>query len=506
MNALFCLTALKIKNKLLEILKKPLKLIVVIGFAVLLVMNFSLSGDSFFTERPFAEFKAIVFAFYILCFVSEAKKGFHSGGSMFSMADVNLLFMSPLRSAAILFHGMLSRFGSSVFMALAFVYQFALLRSCYSISVADMLLSIGGYAAVLFLSQLTGMLIYSFTCGDAVRIKKGKIIFYSLCAFFAVLCAVILFTSEYLTLSSLALTLTSLPMRFFPVAGWVFTAVDGFMLDDTLKASFGIAAAILFAALSFTVLAFSKNGFYEDVLLSCEKSGDRKADEGIRVDIKARKTGSLKSGRGASVLFYKHLLENKRTKTSFFSPSTLLYLVLIGVYGFVLNGDFVILFSFSCMVSFVPVLSGRWLRELTTPHVFLIPEPPVKKLFYILPEMLSKLITESVLQCILIGYICDLGPITALLVIIARLSVSFVLVGSALLSARIFREREKNSIFLTLSVLPGIIFTLPSVFFCVACLNFGLGIVLAFAVMATVNIAVSAVLIFASRNILRISA
>ncbi len=505
MNALFCLTTRKIKNKLLELIKNPFKLIVVIGFAVLLVMNFSVSGNSPSGERPFAEFKAIVFAFYILCFVSEAKKGFHSGGTMFSMADVNLLFMSPLRSAAILFYGMLSRLGSSLFMALAFVYQFALLRSCYTISVADMLTAIGGYAAVLFLSQLTGMLIYSFTCGDELKIKRVKILFYSLCAFFVLLCLKDLVSSAYLTVSSVALTVTSLPMRFFPVAGWVFTAVDGIMLSDTLKIAAGITVSVFFSVLSFIVIAFFKNGFYEDVLLSCEKNADRKADEGITAGTKIRRTGLLKKGRGASVLFYKHCLENRRTKTAVFSPSAFFYLVLIGVYGFVFNGDFPILFSFSCMVSFLPVLSGRWLRELTMPHIFLIPEPPVKKLFFILPEMLPKLLTESVLQCALIGYICDLSLTTVLFVIIARLSVSFVLAGSALLAARIFREKEKNNIFLSLSVLPGILFTLPSVFCCVAALNLGLGLMLSFSVMALVNLTVSAVLLFASRNILKIS-
>ena len=506
MNALFCLALFKIKNKLLELLKKPFKLIAVIVFAVLLVMNFSLSDNSFFAERPLAEFKAIVFAFYILCFVSEVKKGFHSGGTMFSMADVNLLFMSPLRSSVILFYGMLSRLGSSVVIALAFVYQFALLKGCYSISVTDMLVSIGGYAAVLFLSQLTGMLIYCYTCGDAVKIKKAKAALYSLCSVFAVICALRLFGSAYLTASCAALTLTSLPMRFFPVAGWVFTAVDGIMLSDTLKASLGIFSSVLFALFSFTVLARSKDGYYEDALLSCEKNADRRADDGARADVVTRKKGVLNKGRGASVIYYKHLLEYRRTKTSVFSPSALLYLILIGVYGFVLNGDFTILFSFSCMASFIPVLSGRWLKELTMPHVFLIPEPPVKKLFYMLPEMLPKLIVESVLQCALIGYICGLGALTVIAVTIARLSVSFVLIGSALLAARLLREREKNSIFLTLSVFPGIIFALPSALCCVACINFGLGIVLSFAVMAVVNIAASAALIFASRNILRISA
>lgn len=506
MNALFCLTAQKIKNKLLEMLKNPFKLVVLIGFTVLLVMNFSLSGSTAFGERPLAEFRAIVFGFYALCFISEVKKGFYSGGTMFSMADVNLLFMSPISSVSVLFHGMLSRLGSSLFMALAFVYQFTLLKGIYAISVTDMLTAIGGYAAVLFLSQLTGMLIYSFTCGDTLKIKRAKAFLYSLFGAFALFLAVRLAFSPYLTATAVALEVISLPMRLFPVAGWVFTAVEGIMLSAPLKISVGAAASLVFAVLGFVLIAFSKNGFYEDVMLSCEKNADRRADEGSSTNVRRQKSGSLKNGRGASVLFFKHCLENRRTKTAFFSASSFLYLVLIGVYGFLFKGDFAIIFSFSCMVSFVPVLSGRWLRELTMPHVFLIPEPPVKKLFFLLPEMLPRLITESVLQCALIAFICDLGITAVLSLIAARLSVSFVLMGSALLAARIFREKEKNNIFLSLSVLPGIIFTLPSVVALTASLNFGFGLVLSFVFMSIVNLIASAVLLFSARNILKISA
>lgn len=506
MRPLLFLTLCKTKNKLLELLHKPVKLIFTLLFLFLLVMNFTLSENSLSGERNLSEFKAIIFAFYIVCFVTESKKGFHSGGTMFSMADVNLLFMTPLKSAAILFHGMLSRLGSSLFMALAFVYQFSLLRSLYPITAGDMLIAVAGYAAVVFLSQLTGMLIYFYTCGNSAKIKKAKAIFYSLCAVFALFCVIRIFSSQLISLESAALAFTSLPMRFFPVAGWVLSFVDGIMLSDSIGFFAGIIPSVLFPCVAFMLIAFSDKGYYEDVLLSVEKGGDVKADEGASKEIKIKSsTDLLKKGKGASVLFYKHLLENKRSKSSFFTPTSLIYLVLLGVYGFVFNGDFAMLFSFSCMVSFIPVLSGRWLKELTMPHIFMIPEPPFKKLFYILPEMLSKLVVESVLQCALISYICDLTATAFLSVTLSRLSVSFVLIGSALLAARIFREKEKNNIFLSLSVFPGIILTLPSVALCITALNFGFGIHIAFALMTAVNVILFLVLLFFSRNILKIS-
>ncbi len=504
MSSLVYLALCKAKNRLFELLHKPLKLILTLGFIFLTVMNFAVSHSSPLGERPISEFRAIILAFYILCFVTETKKGFHSGGTMFSMADVNMLFMSPIKSVSVLFHGMLSRLGSSLFMALAFVYQFALLRSYYPIEAGDMLTAVAGYAAVVFISQLGGMLIYFYTCGNADKIRKAKVFLYSVCGVFAFVLAVRFFGTHNLNITSLALSLTSLPMRFFPVAGWVLTAVDGIMLSDFLKLFFGVAPCLVFSAVTFALLAFSKHGYYEDVLFSAEKNADKKAEENLQPVTKIRRNAGKLRGRGASAVFRKHMLENRRTKSALFSPASLFYLVVIGVYGFIFDGDFLMLFSFSCMVSFLPVLGGRWLTELAMPHIYMIPEPAMKKLFYLLPEMLPKILTESVLQCLLIGYLCDLGAVTVVFIILARISVSSVLVASALLMARIFREKEKNNVFIAMSVLPGMIFLLPSVFACVATLNFAVGFALAFAVMSAVNSAVSLLLLFFARNLLKI--
>ena len=80
-----------------------------------------------------------------------------------------------------------------------------------------------------------------------------------------------------------------------------------------------------------------------------------------------------------------------------------------------------------------------------------------------------------------------------------------MLIASALLTARIFRERAKNNVFIAMSVLPGMLFLLPSVFACVITLNFFYSFSFAFAVMAGVNCAVSLIILFFARNLLKIT-
>lgn len=409
MSALLYLTFCRYKNKFFELLRKPVKLILVIGFAILLVMNFAAADGSVAGSRPINEFRLIVLAFYLVCFFVEFRKGFKGGSSMFSQADINLLFMAPIKALPVFFYGVFGRLTSSLFMGLAFIYQFALLRSFYPITVKTMLVSVLGYGAVAFLSQLSGIL-----------------------------------------------------------------------------------------------LAIHKKGYYEYAVVTAHKDENDKNDGISTADVRVKKNSvGLKRGQGASAVFYRHMLENRRTKTALVSPTSLFYLVIIGVYGYVFEGNFLVPFFFSCMVSFLPVLSGRWIKELTMPHIYLIPQSPVKKLFFSLLEMLPKILVESVLQCGLIAFICKLGLAAFAVMCLARLSVSLVLTGSALLTARIFREREKNGIFLAASVVPGMLFLLPSVLVCMWMLSYGMGFLLGFCAMSAVNFIASAMLIFASRNILK---
>ena len=504
MNALVFLTFAKIKNKLLAFLKKPLKLIVVILFFLVIVMNFSVEHSHTVSTQPVHEFYAIIFAFYLLCFTVEAKKGFHSGGTMFSMADVNLLFISPLKSTLILFYGMLSRFGSSFFMELAFVSQFALLSNFYAITAYDVIISVVGYGLIAFLSQLTAMLVYCFHCGDAVRLKKIKALFYGIYLAFISAFAFRFFADGEFSLSAAAKALDFTALKFFPVAGWVFAAAEGLMLGKSLMAVVGLLPCLAFVALGFYFLAFASDGYYEDVLLSAEKKENQPTDSASISAVRVReKDKSLIKGEGASAFFYKHRLENRRTKSSLLSPSSLFYLAFIAIYGFVLKSDFIVIFSFSCMAAFVPVLSGRWLREVNMPYIFMIPASPIKKLFYILPEMLPKIITESVLQCALIGYIFSFGAVTVAALVVSRISISLVLICCALVVARIFHEKEKNNIFLVMGIIPGIVFLVPSIAVCVAVIDYGFGLVTGFALMSVTNLAVSLVLLFFARNLLK---
>ncbi len=507
MKSLVYLSVCRYKNKLFELVRSPFKFILTLGFAILTVLNLFVDSFGYSGDRPLAEFKAIILAFYVCTFIMQSVKGFSHGGTMFSLTDVNFLFLSPIKPSDVLFHGMLGQLGSSLWMGLVFIYQFALLKSFYPVSVKEMLICVIGYGAVTFLSQLTGMLIYFFTCGEEKKIKKAKALYFALCAAFALLVSVRFITSDNFSISGLAMAVTFLPMRFFPVAGWVFTAVDGFILGDAFKISAGVALCLIFVIFCFALLSLSKHGYYEDVLLTAEKTTVSKESGKAASDIKISSDGrkGIDKGEGASVIFFKHMLENRRSKSLLFSPTSLFYLVIIAVYALVFKNGIISVFVMSCTASILTILSGRWIKELTMPYIYILPDKAVRKLFFMLPEMLPKIIAESVAQCAVIGMLCKSGVKMTVALIAARVAFSFLLMGSALVTARIFREREKNNIFAAVCILSGVIFSLPSAGCAAFVAFYGFGLVNAFFVMAAVNVAVGFMLLFFARKLLSFS-
>lgn len=507
MKSLVYLTSHQLKNKFFELLKSPFRLILSLGFVLLLVMNLSVESISGSGSRSISEFYAIIFIFYILCFVSEVSKGFDRGGTMFGLCDVSFLFLSPIKPTAVLLHGMLGRLGSSMWMGLIFVYQFALLKSNYPIDLREIIFAVSGYGITAFLSQLTGMMVYFYTCGQESKIKKSKSVFYALCFSF-----LFLFLSRldfsFLTLTHAAEVLTKPSMMLFPVAGWALAVFVGIAQGQIALCLFGFLMCLTFAVACFMLLSFSKHGYYEDVLLSAEKNADRKGVSEVKIDKRTlgKNKSGLRAGWGASAVLFKHLLENRRTKTTLISSTSLIYLALIGVYGLVFKGDATMLFTMSCTTGVFTVLSGRWLKELTLHHIYLIPEPPVKKLFFMLPELFPKIIAESVLQFLLIGFILKFSTSVIISMCIARITFCFLLLSSAMLVSGIFREKEKNNIFASVCIFVSMIFAVPSVTVLLSLLTFGFGYSSAFIAMAAVNVSVSAIVLFFSRNLLKFKA
>ena len=193
MNALLFLVSHKLKNRVREIFHRPAELLLLLlGVALVGFVIFSgnLGTDS--VPRSREELNAIIFLLYAVVFVLTAKNGFVNGASMFSMADVNLLFTGPNKSKTLLSYGLFSQMGRSLMLGLFILYQYSWVHSTYGVSLVELVYILIGYGMTAFLGQMLAMLLYSFTSGSDQKVRLAKGVFYGVIAAFVLYLVVLI--------------------------------------------------------------------------------------------------------------------------------------------------------------------------------------------------------------------------------------------------------------------------------------------------------------------------
>ena len=130
MNALKYLFFTKIKNTIKDLENHPAKLVLVIifiGLMALVIFSSNVEHLDLNKLRDINELYAIIFALYSFTFILNAMTGFTSGASFYSMADINILFMSPISSKKILIYGLIRQMGTSLWIGFFIFYQWFLL-------------------------------------------------------------------------------------------------------------------------------------------------------------------------------------------------------------------------------------------------------------------------------------------------------------------------------------------------------------------------------------------
>ena len=509
MNALSFLITRKFKNRFFEIIKKPSQLIPLLIFVLLIGFTVFTSGSSHYGDyRDIKELYAISMLLYTVVFILVSKNGFSNGASIFSMADVNLLFVSPFKNTKVLFYGLLSQLGKSLTLGLFILYQSALVMDTYGVGYSALVYIFIGYGITVFLSQMLAMLIYSLTSSDDRKCLAAKIIFYSVIGAFVLMLLYKSYTLGGLTLENLVAASGTLLIKAFPVSGMMSIAVEGMLTANIKLILLAALYCVIFVAAFYAVVYFTAKDFYEDVLKSAEVSftaitarKEGKAQENAPRNVKVGKTG-LSKGFGASAFFEKHKIENRRSRSFVLSGISLVFLGLTVVYCFVLPEPIGI-FGLNIYMLTIGVGTGRWAKELLLPYVYLVPEKSSKKLFHILREQIPNLTAESILCFLPVYFILHLSIIETVAMILARITFGFLFIGVNLVLQRFMGSNDKKLLVVSVYFLLVVAFSIPAIIAgAVVGMYLPFNMELSYLSMAAVNVPVSAMVIFCCRNIL----
>lgn len=472
MKALTYLTLTRLKNSLKSFFKSPGRVILVLVFVGLFVMLLFTGGNATVGSadvRDIRELYGIVLGFYFLMFVILARAGLSNGASFFTMADVNNIFVAPFPQRSVLLYGLVRQLGTTFMMAFFLIYQYGWLNNLYGISLRGLFGIVIGYMLTVYCSQLVAMGIYSYTsCDDKRRAAVSRIL-YAL-SFVVLLLVVKDVFNPGDKLEAVVAGSNAVWTDFIPIAGWLRAFVAGMMVGDWLRAGLGLLAVAAFIA-GFTALVVRLDAdFYEDVLVATEASHsaitaqkEGRAAENTPRNIKVGKTG-LGAGAGASAFFFKHRVENRRSKTFLFDTVSLLMIAITLAFAYFLREEgFWPAFFMSAYTMIFTSFTGRWVRELVYPYVYLVPENPFKKLVMLCGESALRYAAESAVVMIGTGLITGASPLEIAACVVCRFSFSLLFMASNFLTDRLFGTVPGKTLQVTFFFLVMIVVALPGV-------------------------------------------
>lgn len=538
-SPLVYLTVVKLKNQIKEAVKHPAKLIYVIFLAAMLVLTIIGGGEADMKLRPLSELTAIMVLFYSMMFLITFMNGLNGGAGnypMFTLSDVSMLFPSPLKPNKVLFYGLTRQLGLSLLLGFFLLFQYTWLHAAYGLEYVHLVMIVVGYALCLFLGQVCAMAAYTRTSGNENAQRIVRYFVYAITigfvAWLLYSCAPSLMASvgasgEELLSAGIfeavekGADFLSVIGIFFPVSGWSAGVIGGVFTRD--YTTVGICALLMAAAFTIALLLVikNKNNYYEDVLQTAEVAQsaitakkDGQPAEVTPKKVRMGKTG-LGKGSGSNAMFYKHLVENRRSGVFLFSKMTIIFMIItIGcsvMYSFMFNEDgdntaaLVAVFAMSTYMQLFSESMGRFSWEISKPYIYLIPEPPFKKLLWATAETLVADCVEAVCLFVPVGLIIGLGPLETALCIIARISFALLFTSGNMMVERIFGTVRSKGLILFFYIISLMILAVPGVILGVVLLSTELvpGAVGMLLGMIAANAPVAMLVMFLCRNVLQ---
>jgi len=517
-NALGYLLHRKIHNQIVNFFKKPVRLIYVVILLAMLIVTLiggnSDDGSSDRVLRDFSELTAGLNALLLLIFCTTFNSGLSNGGTFFRMADVNYLFPSPLNRMNILFYALIQQIGTSMLIGFFILFQYTMLHVKYGLSFGGLFLIFIVYSVNVFLSQTLAMFVYTFVSDSDKKKRTAKAIFYMLILALVAYVGFSVLQGKDDILKAAVQAANSLPVCLFPFAGWQGAFAASILIENYLSALLWLSLSIAVFLLMLVAMSRSKRDYYEDVLASAEavqttvdaaKGGV--VPEATPRNIKVGKTG-IGRGQGASVFFYKHLLENRRASKIVIKPMSLIFIICTILFAvFAKGAGLMAIFAFSAYILIFSIALGRFNRELTKPYIYLVPEPPFSKMVFALAETLPSELLESVLIFLPVSIIMEAPAELCILCIFARLSFSILFLASSILIDRIWGASLSKVAGIFIYLFADLILILPGVGLAVLFNVLGINLIsssftIIFSLMLS-NIPIAALVIYLCRNMLQ---
>lgn len=477
MNSLLFLIRKNLKNIVKSAFKKPLTLIgyifLILFFAFMIVMAFTMPSGNMKALPPelFTGIMMLAFAFF---YYTSLKVGVEKGSSFFRMADVNMVFTSPIRPNQVLLYGFIKQLGGTLLLVAFAIIQIPNLKNFFVLKPYGVPVLMAAVAAYTLAYPLMSMVIYSWTSAKKERRTIIKRILDA-----GAIAVALIFLMELARTRNFVQSLISVfgnpAARYFPVIGWTGSIASSAAAGFNTAFYVG-AAGMLLTILGLSVLLFRMNlDFYEDVLEATEYAEQviKASREGKRVYLQQKTRKNIRgtfSGQGARALFAKSMLEARKASIILFFDRVSVAVILSAIMFKLLmpleelrNFSLLIVLCFSVYMLLLLQIQSRWTAELDRPYIFLIPASSYQKLFYATLADHLKNVLDGALLFILGGILFKANLLSVMAAILAYTAFGAVFIYADVLSRRLFGSIHSRNLMFFVKIIFSLVLLIPGI-------------------------------------------
>jgi len=475
MSAMFFIVRKTLKNLIKGVFKKPILFIgyLFITLFVVTMLIASFAMPSGLIRRGSSDlYTGIVTVVFIFMYYTTLKLGIEKGSTYFRMADVNMAFTAPIKPNHILLYGFFKQLGGTLLFLFIALCQIPNLKNNFDIKPYGtwMILLATIFYALSY--PLISMILYSWATKKTGRKKILKRAIDGLALLIAGFFLLSLSRTRNIV-GTMGYVFNNPIARYFPVIGWTSSIANASIKGFTTEfwtGLFGMVALILGAVVG---LYRANLDYYEDVLEGTEylEAAVKARREGNKMTFGLKVRNSVKqklSGTGASALFFKHLLELRKTAyVLFFDRSSVSVMLAAIMFRLVMPKEEIQGFSLSMVLFFALYMllllqmQGRLSTEMEKHYIFLIPASPHEKLFFAtLAEHIKNLFDGAVLFT-LSGILFKAPAIIVLSCIITYTLSGAVYTYSDILARRLFGRIHSKGLLIFIKVIVNLLIIVP---------------------------------------------
>lgn len=474
MRSMFFVMRRTLKNLIKGVFKKPILLIGYLLIAVfivfMLIASFAMPSG-LIRHGSNDLYIGIVTIAFLFMYYTTFKLGIDKGSTYFRMADVNMAFTAPIKPNHILLYGFIKQLGGTFLFLFIAMCQIPNLKNNFDMKPYGTWMILLATIVYALSYPLISMVLYSWATKKAGRKKLIKRVL-DIAALSIVALTLLSLVKTRSIVDTMGDVFNNPVAKYFPVIGWTGSIASASINGFTTEFWVGIVG--MFALiLGASVALYRMNlDYYEDVQEGTEfvEAAMKAKRDGNKMMFNLKVKDKVKqklSGTGASAIFFKHLLELRKTAYFLFFDRTSVSVIIAAIVFKLIMPDEAQVLTLSIILFFALYMlllfqiQGRLGFELEKHYIFLIPASPHEKLFFVTLGEHTKNFFDGTVLFTLSGILFK-APIAVIIAcIITYVLFGTVYIYSDILAQRLFGRIHSKGFMLFIKVIINILIIIP---------------------------------------------